>query len=247
MPAVADEDLVADVDEPPDYPSALEADFHKSMIRSQPCRKESLLTKALLKGPETEAKSEMKSEIQLTTELSRRRSMISNASIASTAELTSDGGLTSPARTNTPSPPLPNTGYTSFAPYVSNEKARYPVTLHSVDVDPIKTVVAESTDIGTKLVISKLPVEDPPRKRCITFACGGGGRKVTAPEPAVVQTAAVPDTPKRQCTIKFACALPKPVVGPCETETLDVLVAPKSTETQKRTSSRSPSLIRKSP
>src|SRR3954471_24975534 len=91
MPAVADEDLPADVDEPPDHrrDEIKQSDFQKAAIRPQNSdRKVSLLTTAL-KNPEHEPQ---KSEISITTDLSRRRSMMSNASIASTAELTSDGG-----------------------------------------------------------------------------------------------------------------------------------------------------------
>jgi hypothetical protein len=144
--------------------------------------------------------------------LTRRRSMTSNASIASTAELTSDGGLTSPARTNTPSPPFPNTTFTSFAPY----------SLAAKSVHPPRILVpnAESKDAAhLPEIVSASPKAEPvadaaPRKRCITFMCDA--KKETKPKatPAVVQeptpTATNPGTSQpRRCTIKFACPGPE--------------------------------------
>jgi hypothetical protein len=94
-PAITDDEIPADVDEPPDRRAPREqslSGFHKSAVRLQGERNKSLLTKAFQKNPEMEA---TKPGIQVSADLTRRRSMMSNASLASTAELTSDGGLTS--------------------------------------------------------------------------------------------------------------------------------------------------------
>jgi len=52
LPAVADEDMPADIDEPPDHRILRDqpnSDFSKSAVRPQSDRKESLLTKAFQK------------------------------------------------------------------------------------------------------------------------------------------------------------------------------------------------------
>jgi len=246
MPAVADEDLPADVDEPPEHrrDDVKQSDFHKSAVRPQlSSRKVSLLTKAL-KSPELES---YKPDIHVTPDLPRRRSLTSNASIASTAELTSDGGLTSPARTNTPSPPFPNTPYTSFAPFslVAKSAKQKPVTNGDM-----KESIAQLPDTLSVSPKTQVPVEVAPKKRCITFACGGRKDPVTKQAPVVQQppatVAPVVEAPKRKCMIKFACGEPKTSEKPSKVE------APKSPQPSKvteakRNSSRSPSMTRKSP
>ncbi|OAA38861.1 hypothetical protein NOR_06514 [Metarhizium rileyi] len=101
----------------------------------------SLLTKAIMAEPE-EAPSHPASSMLLSSQ--RRRSMTSNISIASTADLTSDTGMTSPCRTNTPSPPIP-------------EMAA--LRLHH-DIS-----TAENKIMPTTAALQ------PPKKRCIQFAC----------------------------------------------------------------------------
>lgn len=252
-PADADEELPADVDEPPDHRLLREQtrpDFHKSLVRTQNERKESLLTKAFQKGPEPDT---TKSDIQVTTDLTRRRSMMSNASLASTAELTSDGGLTSPARTNTPSPPIPRSTYTSFSPYSFTSKP----------ILPPKTLVAQpvSVEPGRPEVLSVSPKAQPAveavvKKRCITFMCDGKKTMDSKPKPTVpVVSVPAPVTEKmpseapqpRKCTIKFACGGLKPSENGCKAATTDIPQAQKQVETQKRVNARSPSIPRKSP
>jgi hypothetical protein len=249
---VADDEPVAEADEPPDHHSSHEhtqPDFHKSIIRAQIDRKESLLTKALLKDPENETS---KPEIQIISDLSRRRSMISNASMASasTAELTSDGGLTSPARTNTPSPPPPNATYESFAPYSITSK---PVPQTTPIVASLNT--RDSTQIPPELLSASPKTLPPPtvipKKRCITFACGGKNvpsKAVVAPAPTSepTQSTTIEAPQPRVCRIKFACP------GPKASETVSkALKEPESqvkvATSPKKSTAQSSSIPRKSP
>lgn len=255
LPAVDDEEVPADVDEPPDHipipRSEPQKDFHKTVVRPQNARKESLLTKAFQKNPEQDMHHP---EIKVNTDLIRRRSMMSNASLASasTAELTSDGGLTSPARTNTPSPPFPNTIYTSFAPYTFNSKPiATPHTLSKVEVK-------ESTHLPEVVSVSpKAPmVEAPPRKRCISFMCDGKKGMPTKPATTSLAKPLVPEaasavtteTPQpRKPTIKFACAgPPKASDKTVKADATSLKQSGKPVDSQKRTA-RSPSIPRKSP
>ena len=251
MPAVADEDLVADVDEPPDHRVSAEqrqASFHKSTIPPPTKQKESLLTRALLTSPESEAS---KPEIHVTTDSSRRRSMISNASLASTAELTSDGGLTSPARTNTPSPPIPNAAYTSFAPYSLAAKSIHPPEPLIAKVESKEP--AQISDIISVSPKAVAPV-DPPQRRCIKFVCDGkkgmNPKPVAAlaPPPPVQLPTATTDAPKRAC-VKFSCGQPKPSdknkPAPAKIERPSTPQSLKPAEW--RNTNRSSSITRKSP
>ena len=245
MPAVADEDLAAEVDEPPDHsPQKIHEDFHKSSIHSQALRKQSLLTQALTAPPQVTVPG-----IQSNTDFAaRRRSMLSNASNASTAELTSDGGLTSPARTNTPSPPFPSATYTNFAPYSLKTGTDVATTTASANIDIKESIpmLPEAINISPK---AQAPAEVVPKKRCITFACGGRKDPVTRPTPTVTvpqPTDEVADAPKRQCRIRFACSGPKPSERTAKVEVQVNHDVPKM-DTTKRTTSRSPSATRKSP
>jgi hypothetical protein len=267
--AVGEDDIAAEVDDdPPDHnshPEALahhsqrEAGFHKSLIRPNHNRTESLLTRAL-QSPEAVTKP----EIHIATGLSRRRSMISNASLASTAELTSDGGLTSPARTNTPSPPIPKSTYTSFAPYSLAPKSPLAPTIPVAKAEPMKPISQEIVANVSVSPTTQPPVVVAPKKRCISFACGGRKDPVAkfvappAPEPtavtAVPATVPTAEEPKRKCTIKFACGnnpkastekLSKTEVPNVDTSKIETI--PKATETVKRSTARSPSITRKSP
>lgn len=123
-------------------------------------------------------------------------------------------------------------------------------------VDPTKSVSPDMVGNVSVSPMTKPPVDAPPKKRCISFACGGRKDPVAkpaappAPEPAKV-SAAVPTTeaPKRECKIKFACGNnPKPSVDkPSKTEAPKIVTTPKATETVKRNGARSPSMTRKSP
>lgn len=233
MPAVADEDLIADVDEPPDNHASIkqnDTNFFKSAVRPQTTQKESLLTKALT-SPEPPA---TKTVAHTTSDVLRRQSTRSTLSLASTAELTSDGGLTTPDRASTPSPPFPQTAYTNFNTY----------TLGSAPVGARE--VSQPKDAVHVSPKANAPEPVAPRKRCITFACGAAVKPPVVQEPAKPTTA---EAPKRQCSIKFACAGPKvadkPLSRPApvqeEKKQLPKLVVPST----RRSSSRSPSMTRK--
>ncbi|PSS16865.1 hypothetical protein M430DRAFT_51199 [Amorphotheca resinae ATCC 22711] len=246
MPDIADDELVADVDEPPDHRhTQQQSDFQKSTIRTQLQRKESLLTRAL-KTPEPEVLK--KPDVHITTELSRRRSMNSNASSASTAELTSDGGQTSPSRTNTPSPPLPTETFTSFAPFSLVAKSMLPV-LPGTNNTNREPMVADDISTSPK---TQSPADVAPKKRCITFACGARREPVpkpdapTAPE-STATVAPTTEAPKRPSTIKFACIGPKPSEKTTDPEPPKTPKTSKPLETTRKSHSRSPSTTRKSP
>ncbi|TVY94070.1 hypothetical protein LAWI1_G000394 [Lachnellula willkommii] len=240
--AVSEEELAADVDEPPDHRSSQyqQADFYKSTVQSQGVRKESLITKGLHKDPEKET---VKPEFPVTTEFSRRRSMISNASLTSTAELTSDGGLTSPARTNTPSPPPPS--YTSFAPYSLGTKPTIP-SLPMVG----KVKIKDEAHVDEYLCMSPKALPSataPPKQRGVSFQCGKMAQKA-APQVEVAPAPITPAEPPkpRTCKIKFACAM-KPSeerIANSQTENTSHL---KVTGSQKQVTSQPTLSPRKSP
>ncbi|KAL2107310.1 hypothetical protein VUR80DRAFT_5404 [Thermomyces stellatus] len=190
MVPVAEEEMGADVDEPPERGvSPVPSMFQKTTIRKPSEGNSSLLTKALLSQPEDEAVLDGR-PVVLSGE--RRRSTTSNISQASTADLTSDTGLTSPSRANTPSPPLP---------------------------DMRALCIHEPPSQGPKLRFGQLPIRPPdepaecaPRKRGITFACfAKPEHKSPESESSHSQQqrpAAPADTnaeaPRRPC-VKFAC------------------------------------------
>lgn len=201
----SEDDMLADVDEPPDLqrtprPSALKlhdsfkTSFEKHALSYH--RQTSLLSTALHSNEPSPTEEHP-------DDVPRGMSCISTWS-NSTAELTSDGGITSPGtRTSTPSPPLP------------------PVSSHNmlpISTKPLEHAVSIMRYDGEKAVpLLKEPPVPPPtehkveaglgRKRCITFACGG--KKDTKTEPSATKTAPEPaqstEPAKRACTIKFAC------------------------------------------
>lgn len=247
MPGIADDDVIADVEEPPDHrPVQQHQEFQKSVVRAQSEQKESLLTLAL-RSPEP---ADSKADVHINTALSRRRSMISNASMASTAELTSDG-LTSPSRTNTPSPPPPSGMFTSLAPFSLSKKSL------QAPMPPAPTSNAQMTEPAVKDATSVSPKSTPaaavvPKKRCITFACGARRESVVKVEPTPVSSPApaeapAKETPKRACTIKFACTAPKSSDKSSSNERPKTPQPAKPLELPKKSSSRSPSATRKSP
>jgi hypothetical protein len=255
MPTTGDEDVVSDVDEPPE-PSArprgvLVAEFHRSSILPQGIRKESLLTKALQTSPSDVSGH----EVQGAPEMFRRRSGMSTTSTATTADLTSDEGITSPARTNTPSPPPSTSTYLNLASYVLGRKPTDTSVVPMVQQDPRDFVVSQIS------AADNVPQPDPAlealvKKRCITFACGAQKPKSPLP-PAPKSTATLSsekpaepakDAPKRT-SIKFACPGPKPVEKQAHNNKLSTAGLSTAQPIQKaalhRHHSRSPSITRK--
>lgn len=209
----SEEDIVADVDEPPDLertprPSVLKLheSFRASFTKRVPVpapldRKESLLTNAL--------HSNENSPVEETTENDALRRGMSCASFwssnsASTAELTSDDGITSPnTRSRTPSPPLPPTTFHNMVPILNKNIFREPVSIVRPDEDHIgplqKAPNSNPKEDNVEVTLG--------RRRCITFACGDRKEppkpaEATKPEPKVEQNA---EPAKRVPTIKFAC------------------------------------------
>ncbi|PBP24327.1 hypothetical protein BUE80_DR004645 [Diplocarpon rosae] len=250
---MADEDQPADVSEPPDnrnHCHQSHADFQKAWIRPQSTRNESLLTRAFHAPPDSEPEAK-RSGLHLTTDLTRRRSMMSNASIASTAELTSDGGLTSPARTNTPSPPFPTT--TIFANFAHYSLAAKPAPM------PANTKIVGHTPLSEVMAVSPkaTPAAQVPKKRCISFVCDGKKEAAAKIAKAADEAAAAPqeklvtaasakgEDPKRKRAIKFAC--PGPEAKPGRDRLPNGAEGRPSAEVSHRPTSRSPPPPRKSP
>ncbi len=218
--STGEEDLASEVDEPPDGPIQFKKlptprpqrhPSESSYFKSMPFpfdRRESLLTQGLMTSPEL-----FPSEGPHIPSLSNlyrgmsNASNHSNASAASTADLTSDGGLTSPARTSTPSPPLPPTTYTGLSAFhadpglptslvVGHEGKDQPA------VQPPRVVASQRESV----VETSLG-----RKRCITFACGrksspkGGDGETVASKAQDLTNDKTPQPPKRPCMLRFAC------------------------------------------
>lgn len=182
-----------EVDEPPEMrPDQTSPQrFRKTPVR-RPSEQTSLLTKAIMGCSENDGREEHHSS----PELRRRRSMASNVSLASTADLTSDTGLTSPARTNTPSPPLPKTVTARLHSPAFQSKN---VSLAPQIADKHTTPRADLKDSDP----------DVPRKRSIQFACTSkplADQSATRPTP--LKNPSAQEAPRRPC-IKFACP-PKP-------------------------------------
>ncbi|KAJ9267648.1 hypothetical protein DTO212C5_5887 [Paecilomyces variotii] len=190
VPASEDNDLVEDVDEPPDnrlhqspYSQHPPSDpvYVKSPTVVTDNRKESLLTRALMGSPDLSASAH---DSHYNYYLHS-----SNISGPSTAELTSDGDLTSPALSNASSPPLPS-HFTGLQPTIIDGTA------------PPKTG-------GESVVEASLG-----RKRCISFACGRKPTDDKSAEPTKPQPQTQPqpkadsqpaEPPKRKCALTFAC------------------------------------------
>ncbi|KAI9775444.1 MAG: hypothetical protein M1835_005827 [Candelina submexicana] len=219
MPSAGEEDLAAEVDEPPDEQSSSFAvtpqpyafgrirgsDYFKSTPRFD--RRESLLTRALVNDSELSSHDDQSEPVRPTRAMSTTSNQ-STVSTMSTVELTSDGGITSPARTDTPSPPLPQTafagldllepkGTSNVQPIISNDSKEQ--DLQSVQVRATQETAVEA-GLG--------------RRRCITFACGRNSKPAlpTTETPnsngdshASIICPAPAAPPKRACMLKFVC------------------------------------------
>ncbi|MCJ1251365.1 hypothetical protein MMC30_008597 [Trapelia coarctata] len=212
MPNFDEDEPSVDVDEPPDHnkksnrlslnsngDSSPKSGYFKlpPLPAALAGRRESLLTQALQTSPDLQ-KSFSTADSRPMSRARSAASTYSNTSVVSMAELTSDGGITSPARTNTPSPPLPPTNHMGLALLTSKglEEMGHildnPTTAFVSVADPIKPIGNSAEPLG--------------RKRCITFACGGagGGTKQASEVDTIVEVEA-PNTTKRPCMLRFAC------------------------------------------
>ncbi|KAJ4334225.1 hypothetical protein N0V95_009228, partial [Ascochyta clinopodiicola] len=205
----AEEEVPADVDEPPEQgrtprpaPLKIQHSSRTSFTKiSKPAidRKTSLLTTALQSASNTSSPVDDHSD----RDPPRGMSCIStwSNSTISTTDLTSDGGLTSPGtRTCTPSPPLPSTMIHTMLPPFTKKPSEQRITFVGQEHDaaaPPKTAPSAGEQ-GVEATLG--------RKRCIMFACGGN-KEEKKPVEAPVKPATPPteEPPKRACTIKFAC------------------------------------------
>ncbi|CAK7274412.1 hypothetical protein SEPCBS119000_006155 [Sporothrix epigloea] len=202
--AIEEEDATADTDEPPDLPqhtaaaaaqqgmSAVLNIFEKNIVHLPKERAESLLTRALQSQSEDEAADHI-TDYGLFPR--RRRSMTSNTSLASTAGFTSDTGTTTSPRTSSPSPHRVSLG---FAPIML--AAQGAKTNGAVDVTTKLAALSILQDKTRKTTEATTPPQAPPRRRCISFACGGVKpsqvNKPASPSSPVAKTPGPDDTPK---------------------------------------------------
>lgn len=217
--STGDEELAADVDEPPDErirfrkmptPHTQQHTSGSQYQKSNPPpfdRRASLLTQALLTSPELKHMEEasLPAPSNMYRDMSNA-STYSNASAASTADLTSDGGLTSPARTTTPSPPLPPATYAGLHGIhvktgVHGDLVVGPESKDHVALDPVP-VNADRVESNVEAGLG--------RRRCITFACGRKSEQRIEsknlpldPPPAINDRSLQPA--KRSCMLRFVC------------------------------------------
>lgn len=202
--ATEEDEAAFDVDEPPDHlvnKKTYVAESYFKLPALPASHPESLLTQALLTSPNLELSSVTDRSRQPSGAFSLA-STCSNASIASTAELTSDGGLTSPARTNTPSPPLPSTRHTHLMITTPKELESSHGTLAQ-----LKPTHASANEAIRAAKEANHPEPGSVRKRCITFACGNSGVKLgnKVENPPQLKRAETAVATKRPCMLRFAC------------------------------------------
>ncbi|KAI4103562.1 MAG: hypothetical protein L6R37_003779 [Teloschistes peruensis] len=191
-PFVADDDMPTELDEPPDelihFPRDSPSKTHfspKSKLLSSSMahsRKTSLLTQAFSIPPNSTPNSD-----------------------ADMPHLTSDGGLSSPARTNSPSPPLP----------ASHPSALDNIPSHNnlpADDKTFRLFVSPSTDLPNANSARETNVEvGLGRRRCIKFACGrqaaDPSKELQATTAEMPQREAPPNPQKRPCMLKFVCPM----------------------------------------
>ncbi|KAL8722916.1 MAG: hypothetical protein Q9225_000686 [Loekoesia sp. 1 TL-2023] len=195
--SVSEDGIPTELDEPPDDQirfSRVPPLTNLSVAKQYPIprstthsRKASLLTQGLLISPDSTPSSDAEAPF-----------------------LTSDGGLTSPARTNSPSPPLPATHPRGLATIASHDLITSGAKAHQKHPTlPPKTDATDSspaTDIEVGLG----------RKRCIKFACG---RQAAAPpedshaaETSIANQGTLKsgNPSKRPCMLKFVCPMKPP-------------------------------------
>jgi hypothetical protein len=195
------DDLVEDLDEPPEIRSKnANRNFQRTTIRQPGDHQSSLLTKAIL------GQSDDDTTYDAHHHDDRRRSMASNISVTSTADLTSDTGLTSPARTNTPSPPLPEMAFLRLgnAPEPAPRKR---CIQFACNAKP--TAVAPHAAVP----MAKAPsAQEAPRRPRIQFACPARPASTQNTPPANQAPTSQPalDLTPQACP-RPAIAMPEPI------------------------------------
>lgn len=210
VPLNSEEDMSGEAEEPPDEPvsplhmnsPAISQEQQPQQKQQPPTytksapppldRKESLLTRALLTGPNAAVPSPLPSPVPGALS---RASTFSNASMPSMGELTSDGDDTSPTRSATPSPPLPSS---QFHPLETSNKTSLAPT-HITFVNNREQVMPMAVDAQESKVEANLG-----RKRAIKFACADPRTAKETP-PVKEESVAAAQPPKRKSAITFAC------------------------------------------
>jgi hypothetical protein len=233
-----DDEEAADLDEPPDLafgPNSARTQFQRTVVPRIADHSVSLLTKAL-KSDEENAPSQHHGS------LARRRSLTSNVSFASTADLTSDTGFTSPARTNTPSPPLPAISFVRLNRDVLDAKGG--VVAHGDSGSGVALAQPGLAPMQLSGRKQDPAVELLQKKRRISFVCAPKPEvKQPQPQPAGSTLTTEGKAPRKTC-IKFACpAKPTPGAGPLQGEQRDRTST--SIEIQAKRRTTSPAMTRK--
>ena len=223
VPLTAEDELVAEADEPPDEITSLgrhsslkpaavlpRDKFTKVLHPPRFDRKKSLLSEAFAPATEEDTR-DLVDAFPARAGLDHedlKASSASCVSASSTADLTSDGGITSPARTSTPSPPPPDASYVVPGDLFGKAVSRFePVVVPTqgearfLPSDMPSNVTANNTANEAGLG----------RKRRIRFACGGTdgtsdeASKATVDPPPKAQDTKTDEKPKRPCALRFVC------------------------------------------
>ncbi|KAL8682169.1 MAG: hypothetical protein Q9186_001790 [Xanthomendoza sp. 1 TL-2023] len=190
-PFITDDEIPAELDEPPDdlvhftrLPH-LKASCVANQRPTVPhARKPSLLTQALMTSDDSAPNSDAEPPL-----------------------LTSDADLSSPARTNSPSPPLPASRSRVLGAIPPHKIVASDTHAHSKHVKFPQATEATGSSPATDLEAGL------GRKRCIKFACGrqappqpegSQAGKISAPKDSDIRTT---NPPKRPCLLKFACPM----------------------------------------
>lgn len=234
MQHATDDEVVTEADEPPDaalYFSKSHNQFRRGAVRKPSDNNhESLLTKAL-HHPDDEASTHGSYETV------RRRSMTSNISAASTVDLISDvSGVTSPSRSNTPSPPPPVIAFDRLSANLFRSAPK--VTLSSRP-SATTAAAAEEQDARVSSNSKATTADSLPKKRCISFACGG---TQTASRPGL---AARPSPPVQQPAEEKAVRKPRiKFAGPSQIDVRAPSPKPRPSFAPPPKSPRSPRVVR---
>ena len=161
-------------------------------------RKRSLLTK-ILHTSESDSNQEDENLFSDTRRARSSSSTWSRGSVASTAGLTSDGH-TSPARTGTPSPPLPPTRFPLMQPIFNQKPFDNSLPIKSPPSEMISPLQKPSVPSNEDNVEAGLG-----RKRRITFACSARKEEVDKEEEPPKIISAKTEPIKRPCALTFVC------------------------------------------
>ncbi|KAL8798769.1 MAG: hypothetical protein Q9182_006406 [Xanthomendoza sp. 2 TL-2023] len=195
-PSITDDEIPTELDEPPDdlihftrlpplkASSVASQRFTISTAVPHTRKPSSLLTQALLTSDDSAPNSD-----------------------AEPPFLTSDADMTSPARTNSPSPPLPASRSRNLVPIPPQNIIASDPHSHSKHVKLPSATEATDTSPATDIEAGL------GRKRCIKFACG----RQAPPQPEGLQVGKIPalkdsdikttDQIKRPCLLKFVCPM----------------------------------------